>query len=124
MSENALLTQAAQDVASDMATKGYFAHISPSGITPWDWLAQVGYKYQYAGENLAVDFTDSSAVESAWMASPEHHANIVKPQYTQMGIGVANGMYQGKEATFIVSFFGSPETASSQSHSKERQLPV
>jgi uncharacterized protein YkwD len=44
------------------------------------------------------------------MASPEHHENIVKAQYTEMGIGVANGMYQGKEATFVVSFFASPET--------------
>lgn len=115
VSENDQLTQAAQDVANDMATKGYFAHVSPSGMTPWNWLAQVGYKYQYAGENLAVNFTDSSAVESAWMASPTHHANIVKPQYTQMGIGVANGTYQGKDATFVVSFFGTPESASSQS---------
>jgi uncharacterized protein YkwD len=62
-----------------------------------------------------VNFTDSSAVESAWMASPTHHANIVKPQYTQMGIGVANGTYQGKDATFVVSFFGTPETTLSQS---------
>jgi len=113
--ENDQLTQAAQDVANDMATKGYFAHISPDGKDPWYWLAQVGYKYQYAGENLAVNFTDSSAVESAWMASPTHHANIVKPQYTQIGIGVANGTYQGKDATFVVSFFGTPETALSQS---------
>ncbi|MGD0328296.1 MAG: CAP domain-containing protein [Minisyncoccia bacterium] len=114
VSENAQLAQAAQDAANDMATKGYFAHISPDGKDPWHWLNLVGYKYQYAGENLAVDFTDSSAVESAWMASPEHHANIVKPQYTQIGIGTANGMYQGKEATFVVQFFASPEITSSQ----------
>ncbi len=111
VSENDLLKQAAQDAANDMATKGYFAHVSPDGKDPWYWLKLVGYNYQYAGENLAMNFTDSSAVESAWMASPEHHANIVKPQYTQIGIGVASGMYQGKEATFVVSFFGSPEIA-------------
>jgi hypothetical protein len=114
VTQNPLLTQAAQDAANDMAAKGYFAHISPSGVTPWDWLTQVGYSYQYAGENLAVNFIDSSAVESAWMASPEHHANIVKPQYTQIGVGVAQGMYQDKEATFVVQFFGSPEIASAQ----------
>ena len=124
VSENALLTQAAQDVANDMATQGYFAHISPDGKDPWYWLNLVGYKYQDAGENLAVNFTDSSAVESAWMASPTHHANIVKPQYTQMGIGVANGMYQGKEATFIVSFFGSPETAASLLQSQQQKAVV
>jgi len=114
VSQNTQLAQAAQDAANDMATKGYFAHVSPDGKTPWYWLNLVGYAYQYAGENLAVDFTDSSAVEHAWMASPSHQANIIKPQYTDVGIGVANGTYQGKEATFVVQFFGSPAVASSQ----------
>jgi len=116
VSENAQLTAAAQAAAEDMAAQGYFAHVSPDGKDPWYWLNLAGYKYQYAGENLAVDFTDSSAVESAWMSSPTHHANIVKPQYTQTGIGVANGMYQGREATFVVQFFGSPAAASLQLH--------
>jgi hypothetical protein len=114
VTENAILAQAAQDAANDMATNGYFAHVSPDGKDPWYWLKLVGYNYQYAGQNLAVNFTDSTAVESAWMASPEHHANIVKPQYTQIGIGTANGMYQGKEVTFVVQFFASPETTSPQ----------
>src|ERR1035437_8485168 len=114
VTENTLLAQAAQDAANDMAMNGYFAHISPDGKDPWYWLKLVGYNYQYAGQNLAVNFTDSTAVESAWMASPEHHANIVKPQYTQIGIGTANGMYQGKEVTFVVQFFASPEIVSPQ----------
>ncbi len=108
VTESARLDQAAMLAAQDMASKGYFAHVSPSGVTPWDWLDKVGYRYSYAGENLAVDFTDSSAVEKAWMASPTHQANIVKPQYTQVGIGVANGSYQGKQTTFVVQFFATP----------------
>ncbi len=51
-----LLTEAAQLKANDMATNGYFAHASPAGKTPWYWLDQVGYDYQYAGENFAVNF--------------------------------------------------------------------
>ena len=114
VSENKQLAQAAQAAANDMVTKGYFAHISPDSKDPWYWLDLVGYKYQYAGQNLAVNFTDSSAVERAWMASPKHRANIVKPQYTQIGIGIANGIYEGKEVTFVVSFFASPAIISSQ----------
>lgn len=110
VTENATLDHAATLAAQDMAGKGYFAHVSPTGVTPWDWLQQVGYQYTYAGENLAVNFTDSAAVESAWMASPEHHANIVKSQYTQVGIGVANGMYQGKKTIFVVTFFAALAT--------------
>ena len=112
LATNALLTAAAQEKANDMAAKGYFAHVSPDGTTPWHWLDQVGYRYTYAGENLAVDFTDSTAVETAWMNSPTHRANIVKPQYTEIGIAVANGVYQGRGATFVVQFFGTPAPAS------------
>ncbi|MDO8576348.1 MAG: CAP domain-containing protein [bacterium] len=100
-----LLAQAAQKKAEDMAAKGYFAHISPEGKSPWYWLDAVGYKYTYAGENLAVDFTDSMDVEKGWMNSPAHRANIVKPEYTQIGVGTARGMYQGRETTFVVELF-------------------
>jgi hypothetical protein len=103
-----LLSQAAQDKANDMAAKGYFSHVTPDGKQPWYWISLVGYQYTYAGENLAVNFTDSTAVEQAWMASPTHHANIVKPQYTKVGFGVAEGQYQGKDATFVVEFFATP----------------
>lgn len=108
VTEDAHLARAAQMKADDMAAKGYFAHVDPEGHQPWYWLDQAGYDYAYAGENLAVNFTDSEEVQDAWMASPTHHANIVKAQYTRIGIGVAQGMYQGKETTFVVQFFATP----------------
>jgi len=102
-----VLAKAAQLKAEDMAAKGYFSHVSPDGRTPWYWLDQVGYPYSYAGENLAIDFKDSKEVEDAWMASPAHHANIMKPQYTRIGIGTAEGMYEGEKTTFVVQYFAS-----------------
>ena len=106
-----LLAEAAQKKADDMAAKGYFAHTSPEGKTPWDWLKSVKYPYAYAGENLAVDFTDSKDVEQAWMNSPTHRANILKGEYSHIGIGVAQGMYQGKQVTFVAEYFASKNTA-------------
>jgi hypothetical protein len=103
-----LLNEAAQMKASDMATNGYFAHTSPDGKTPWYWLSQVGYNYQYAGENLAMNFNDSKDVADAWMASPMHRDNIVKENYTEVGTGVATGMYQGQETTFVVQDYANP----------------
>ncbi|MDP1689681.1 MAG: CAP domain-containing protein [bacterium] len=111
VTENALLNKAAQAAAEDMAANGYFAHVSPDGKDPWYWLNQAGYKYSYAGENLAVNFTDSENVQTAWMESPTHRANIMKREYTQVGFGTANGIYEGKETTFVVEFFASPSTA-------------
>jgi len=110
LSRNAQLDKAAQLAADDMAAKGYFAHVSPDGKDPWYWLDQAGYVYSYAGENLAVNFSDSDALQKAWMASPTHHANIVKPEYTEIGFGTAQGTYEGKETTFVVEFFATPAT--------------
>lgn len=119
LTPDAHLAQAAQKKAEDMAAKGYFAHVSPEGRTPWYWLDLVGYDYTYAGENLAVNFTDSLDVEEGWMNSPAHHANIVKPEYTQIGIGTAQGVYEGKETTFVVELFATlPEKATVATVSK------
>jgi len=106
--EDAQLARAAQMKADDMAARGYFAHVDPEGRQPWHWFEKAGYDYTYAGENLAVNFSDSEDVEKAWMNSPTHRANIVKGQYTRVGFGVAKGSYQGKETTFVVQFFATP----------------
>lgn len=108
LSLNPLLTQAAQLKANDMATKGYFAHTSPEGVTPWYWLDEAGYDYARAGENLAVDFSDSKDVVTAWMNSPSHRANIENGNFTEIGIATAQGTFQGHETTFVVQFFGKP----------------
>jgi hypothetical protein len=108
---NSLLTTAAQQKANDMVANNYFAHISPQGITPWDWFSKVGYQYSFAGENLAVNFTDSQDVTTAWMNSPEHRANILNGQYTEIGIATAEGTYEGKSAIYVVEELGTPASA-------------
>ncbi len=108
LKENALLAKAAQLKAEDMAKNGYFAHTSPDGKTPWYWFNQVGYKYTMAGENLAVNFFESRDVAEAWMDSPTHRANIVKKNYTEIGIGIANGIYEGRSTVFVAQLFGTP----------------
>ncbi|MBP7006601.1 MAG: hypothetical protein KBC44_01400 [Candidatus Pacebacteria bacterium] len=113
LKENPLLVQAAKAKAEDMASKGYFAHTSPEGITPWYWLKQAGYSYKSAGENLAINFLDSEDVSRAWMNSPTHRANIVKKEYTEIGIAVANGMYKGRKTIFVAQFFGTPIASTS-----------
>jgi hypothetical protein len=105
---NPALTAAAEKKAMDMATKGYFAHTSPEGRTPWYWLEVAGYRYKYAGENLAVNFNNSEDVVQGWMGSPSHQANIVKGNYTEIGTGIATGIYEGREAIFVAQVYGAP----------------
>lgn len=102
------LSAVAQAKADDMAQKGYFAHVSPEGVSPWYWYKQEGYAFTYAGENLAIDFSDSADVERAWMNSPTHRANILNGKFTEIGVAVAHGTYQGHDTTFVVQEFGTP----------------
>ena len=108
LAPNAQLKTAARLKAEDMAAKGYFAHVTPDGKSPWYWFEQAGYRYSAAGENLAVNFTDSSDVTEAWMNSPTHRANIMNGNYTEIGIATAHGTYKGREAIFVVEEFGRP----------------
>ena len=109
LNSNDLLIEAAQLKANDMAEKGYFAHNSPDGSKPWYWLDQAGYQYKNAGENLAVNFTESEDVHNAWLRSPTHRANIFRNNFTEIGIATAEGYYKGQKATFVVQFFGEPK---------------
>jgi len=103
---NGALSQAAAAKASDMFTNNYWAHNSPGGRTPWDFIIGAGYRYTLAGENLAKNFQTSDGVVDAWMNSPTHKANIVKSGYKEVGFAVVNGVLNGEETTLVVQMFG------------------
>jgi hypothetical protein len=105
---NSQLSQAAYLKANDMLQAQYWAHISPSGVTPWHWFNVAGYNYNYAGENLAKNFTTADAATTAWMASTEHRANILGTHYTDVGFAVVTGVLQGQNTLLIVALFGDP----------------
>jgi len=106
LSNNSKLDQAAQLKAENMAQNNYFDHTSPGGISPWFWFAQAGYKYKYAGENLAIGFYESEEVYNAWLNSPSHRANITNPNYTEVGTAVLKGFGQNNSVV-VVQEFGS-----------------
>jgi len=108
LTRNPVLEEAARLKAEDMAAKSYFAHNSPEGKSPWYWFGQAGYKFIYAGENLAVHFDDSDAVNTAWMNSPGHRENILNGRFTEIGIATARSVYEGRETVFVVELFGRP----------------
>ncbi len=103
-----VLSSAAQAKAQDMFSNNYWAHVSPAGKQPWDFIREAGYSYQAAGENLARDFYQTDTMMGAWMASPTHKANIVNTKYSQIGVAVVNGTLEGTETTLVVQMFGNP----------------
>jgi len=108
LSENSTLDSAALAKGNDMLAKGYWAHFAPDGTSPWSFFLNFGYRYRYAGENLARDFGDASSAVNAWMNSPSHRENILNPNYREIGIGVVEGNLAGVNTTIIVQFFGTP----------------
>ena len=108
LQRSATLDAAAKLKAEDMAKNEYFSHFSPTGVSPWHWFDEAGYIYAYAGENLAIHFTDSSEVVEAWMNSPTHRENIVNGVYTEIGVGTAKGTYEGYDTVYVVQLFGTP----------------
>ncbi len=118
LTSNSKLSSAAYAKAQDMLTNQYFAHTSPSGKTPWDFIKGAGYNYSYAGENLAIGYTDASELFNAWMASATHRQNILNPNFREIGIAVISGTYEGAETILVAQEFGTPleggEVASEQ----------
>jgi len=108
LKHNPLLDEAARLKAEHMKKYDYFAHFSPDGISPWYWFDNVHYDYVYAGENLAIYFKESKDVVKAWMDSPLHKENILKEEYTEIGVAVVEGKHDGYDTVFIVQLFGTP----------------
>ena len=111
---NPLLSRAAQAKAEDMAARGYFEHTTPEGRQPWDLIEAAGYDYRAAAENLAVGLAADDALIAAWMASPGHRHNILNQRYTEIGIGIARGLYRGQHTVFVVQLFGTPRRTSAR----------
>lgn len=103
---NSTLSQAAQAKGADMLNKGYWAHVAPDGTQPWTFFTNFDYKYRYAGENLARDFSSAPAAVEAWMNSASHRENLLSSKYKEIGIGVVEGNLAGVDTTIIVQFFG------------------
>ncbi len=106
---NSSLSLAAQKKAENMFQENYWSHYSPDGKTPWDFILGTGYKYEYAGENLAKNFLFSNGVVDAWMNSTAgHRENILKKEYTEVGYAIVNGILNGEQTTLVVQLFGTP----------------
>lgn len=106
---DASLNAMAGKKADDMCEKQYFAHVSPSGVGVADLADSFGYDYLSVGENLALgSFASDQAVVLAWMNSPGHRANILNSKFTEIGVGVARCVFEGRSTWLAVQHFGKP----------------
>ncbi len=109
LQENKRLNTAAEKKIDDMLAGQYFAHQSPSGQGPADLAQAAGYEYVLVGENLALgNFEDDPDLIKAWMESPGHKANILNNKYSEIGMAVRRGTFQGEDVWLAVQEFGLP----------------
>lgn len=104
--ENQALSVAAEAKAKNMFEENYWAHFAPSGKDPWSFILRSGYKFSYAGENLARNFQTSEDIVKAWMYSPTHRDNILNSKYEDIGIAVVEGVLNGQKTTLVVQMLG------------------
>ena len=87
---NQAMTTAAYEHSQDMAVNGYFAHDTPSGVTPWTRMKDLGYT-EPAAENIAEGYRTPQEVVNGWMNSPGHRQNILNCSYKAAGVGYYDG---------------------------------
>ena len=88
------LTNVARKHSRDMFERGYFSHYTPEGKDPFDRMKDANVQFLAAGENLALGQT-LLICHQGLMNSPGHRANILRPNYNRVGIGILDGGFHG-----------------------------
>ncbi|WP_299815885.1 CAP domain-containing protein [uncultured Jannaschia sp.] len=106
------LNEAAQNHATDMVARDFYAHVGPDGRTPRDrFLATGGSRWSLSGENIAMcsgctpppDQERVEAFQTGWMQSPGHRENILAEGFDRFGFGISGG---GDEIYAVQTFSG------------------
>jgi len=93
----------------DMFERAFFGHINPDGLDPFERMAAAGFHGSGAGENIAVGQTSPQQVMKSWMESDDHCANVMRPNYTMLGVGYHPGAGgRGLGSNFWTQNFGAP----------------
>lgn len=85
------LQRVARTKACDMVQKNYFSHQSPTYGSPFDMMTRFGIQYRSAGENIASGQKTPAEVMESWMNSQGHRENILKSNFTHIGVGYCKG---------------------------------
>ncbi|MGY1988303.1 CAP domain-containing protein [Blastococcus sp. SYSU DS0669] len=83
------LASVARAHSADMRDRGFFDHVNPDGVGPFDRADRAGVSAR--AENIARGQSGPAAVMTSWMNSPGHRANILNCGLTRLGVGVATG---------------------------------
>jgi uncharacterized protein YkwD len=103
---NEALSTVSRDHAADMALGNYYSHDRRDGRKFYERIFDAGYPISKCGENIAVGLTSPEEVFEAWVNSPEHRANILNCDFSEIGVGNA----VGNSKTYWAQEFGAGRT--------------
>lgn len=89
LANNWEISRVARIKSQDFINRNYFGHDSPTYGSPFQMLRSFGIPFSAAAENIASGQRTASAAMSSWMNSAGHRANIMNPNFNQIGVGVA-----------------------------------
>lgn len=95
----------AQIRTDEQTEAGKISHTRPDG-TGWLTVFQnVSVKKRTWGENLVQGYATPEDVVNAWMNSPGHKANILRPYFKELGIGVSFADDECTESFIVTQIF-------------------
>ena len=101
------LAGSAQAQASDLAQRDLLSHVDAQQRSFGSRLRSAGYAAAGAGENLAAGQTDFNDTLQAWLASPTHCANLMQPDFRDVGLACVQRLGSRYER-FWVAHLGAP----------------
>jgi uncharacterized protein YkwD len=108
---SAALDRAALAHAQDMAERQVLSHAGRDGSTPGERATRSGYRWRAVGENIASGQATAEQVVADWLKSAHHCANLMDPDYSEMGAAFAIGS-QGEARVYWSQMFAAPRPAS------------
>lgn len=103
------LAQAAMHHSRDQAARNELSHNGSDGSRVNERVTRAGYTWRAVGENVYTASWHASASEAvaSWLTSPGHCKNIMSPDFTELGAGLAD---EGK-ARYWTQVFAAPRKA-------------
>jgi uncharacterized protein YkwD len=127
------LVSAAGTHSEWMIARDVFSHTGINGSSPGDRIKTAGYGATAWGENIAyiggsgaasLDEADARQLHTNLMNSPGHKANILSANFTEIGIGLVQGDYNGRPAVMVTENFGRPNSTEAAEPDEIPQTPI
>ncbi len=109
LEKNELLTSAAKTKLEDMIDRNYFDFTDPDGKDYWDPIIDAGYDYENAFITMEQGYILATDVINNWLSNEEIKKELLSKTYSDIGVSVWTGTFQGAESTLVVVYYANKQ---------------